>query len=95
MPTEVPMTTTVDPDVLKASEAFSETGARQMRVVIVNDLAYVDGRDVDWLLARASEVFAQWRLQHFWSQIAIATLLDREEDWRLNVAERDLCDRDS
>jgi len=72
---EVPISATVDPDVLKAAEAYTASGARQVRVVIADDLVYVDGRDVDWMLARASMVFTQWRFQHFWSQVAIVAML--------------------
>jgi hypothetical protein len=55
-----------DPDVLKADAAYGSSGTRQLRLVTLEGALYMDKRDVDWMMAKASIVAWSMAWGWFW-----------------------------
>lgn len=71
----VPLYNTTDPDVLRASEAWGAAGQRQLRVVKIEDIHYMDERDVAWLIDMYTQTLFWWKWYNFWSQVALAVAI--------------------
>lgn len=75
-PPMVPMTEIEDPDVLAADAALGNRGQRQIRMLTNGDRAYVDQRDVIWLIDNYRSIVWSLTFAGFWAQVATFVCLD-------------------
>jgi hypothetical protein len=62
----------VDNAIITAAKLSTGEGQRVIRATVKHNLAYLDARDVNWLL---DHVEASWRWHAFWGHIGCAALL--------------------
>ena len=82
MPKEIPIYQTEDPLTLQAMEAYGERGQRQLRVVSITNspehegMAYMDIRDVQWLVAEYNALLMKWKFWNFGNAVETVAFLE-------------------